>query len=87
MKRRSFFQSIARAAAIVALAPQLAFRVKPVVAEISHPVEVTEVATYWTQTTRVVALYSEGYREAMRKQFGVEMPEVDENFVGKFFNS
>lgn len=29
MKRRSFFQSLAKAAAIVALAPQLAFRVKP----------------------------------------------------------
>lgn len=29
MKRRSFFKSLAQAAAIVALAPQLAFRVKP----------------------------------------------------------
>lgn len=28
MKRRSFFQSLAKAAAIVALAPQLAFRAK-----------------------------------------------------------
>lgn len=31
MKRRSFFTSLAKAAAIVALAPQLAFRVKPIV--------------------------------------------------------
>lgn len=29
MKRRSFFQSCVRAAAIIALAPQLAFRVRP----------------------------------------------------------
>lgn len=29
MKRRGFFQSLAKAAAIVALAPQLAFRVRP----------------------------------------------------------
>jgi len=31
MKRRSFFQSLARAAAIIALAPQLAFRAKPAI--------------------------------------------------------
>jgi hypothetical protein len=84
MKRRSFFQSLAKAAAIVALAPQLAFRVKPVVVEISHPAEVvTEVATYWTQTTRGVAFYSDGYREAMKKLCGVDDPQVEETF----FNS
>lgn len=42
MNRRSFFQSLARAAAIVALAPQLAFRVRPERLLVSEYVPVLE---------------------------------------------
>lgn len=37
MNRRSFFQSIAKAVAIVALAPQLAFRPKPLKWVVTRP--------------------------------------------------
>lgn len=46
MNRRSFFRSLSKAAAIVALAPQLAFRSKPQLPEIQH------LETFWYQEER-----------------------------------
>jgi len=45
MNRRSFFQSVAKTVAIVALAPQLAFRVKPLAIRLPEiaPVELTPI--------------------------------------------
>ena len=57
MKRRSFFTALAKAAAIVALAPQLAFRVKPI--EIAAPK--IDLDSFWYQTERWSACYSKGY--------------------------
>lgn len=51
MNRRSFFNSLAKTAAIVALAPQLAFRVKPMVG-IIEPKTTKVVESYWHQTDR-----------------------------------
>lgn len=61
MNRRRWFQSLAKAAAIVALAPQLAFRVKP---------ELTTLDTqFWIQTTAEVSYYDEEYRKAFVASF------------------
>lgn len=46
MKRRGFFQSLARAAAIVALAPQLAFRTRPDLPNVSEPNPLWEEVPY-----------------------------------------
>lgn len=48
MNRRSFFQSIARAAAIVALAPQIAFRAPKLKLVVEPPQQVA----FWRQITR-----------------------------------
>jgi len=51
MKRRSFFQAVAKAAAIVALAPQIAFRVKPEAIAVKMP----EVLAYELTITSIEA--------------------------------
>lgn len=53
MNRRSFFRSLARAAGIVALAPQLAFRVKPLQVEAPAP--------FWFQEDRASMLVDDNY--------------------------
>lgn len=60
MKRRAFFQSLAKAAAIVALAPQLAFRVKPEI-----PQAPKELVAFWCQTTRLARSYDDDYIKAL----------------------
>lgn len=53
MNRRSFFQGLTRTVAIVALAPQLAFRTKPNW-DLLPGGEVKKLAAYWSED-RVVA--------------------------------
>ena len=65
MKRRSFFSSIARAAAIVALAPQLAFRVKPAMPVAVPQPQNHEMVGYWYETSRHSECYSDEYIAAM----------------------
>lgn len=60
MNRRSFFRSLAKAAAIVALAPQLAFRPKPI-ADWR-----IDAGAYWMQEERVSEWYSTEYLAAMQ---------------------
>lgn len=65
MNRRSFFQSLARAAATVALAPQLAFRVKPLPIKAPEPQQI--MVSYWMETSRHSMCYDNAYLEAMGK--------------------
>lgn len=55
MKRRSFFRALARAAGIIALAPQLAFRPK------WGPV----IQPFWTQTKRMSRTVDDAYLKKM----------------------
>jgi len=68
VKRRSFFTSLAKAAAIIALAPQLAFRVKPI--EWTRSDEgIMKTVAFWNQTERYTACVDAAYEKAMAKVF------------------
>lgn len=64
MKRRSFFTSLAKAAAIVALAPQLAFRAKPI--KVALPEPPPTCVAYWTQMDRFTHYYDDDYIAALK---------------------
>lgn len=76
MRRRSFFHAIANAAAIVALAPQLAFRVRPGKIEAPQPLleplsELSDapgfrVTAFWTHSSLLSSYYSDEYIAFMR---------------------
>lgn len=61
--RRGFFQSLAKAAAIIALAPQIAFRVKP------EEIAVRDIVPFWCETERYTLCYSEDYLNWFNERF------------------
>lgn len=75
MKRRSFFKSLMGAVAAVAIAPEIAFRRKLTLPAVEAPVFMT---TYWMETTRHSACYTDEYIAAIQKaawdQMGIKKP-------------
>lgn len=73
--RRSFFKKIATAIAIVALAPEIAFRTK-----IAPTQAALEPVLFWIETKRVSRFTSKGYDE-MIKQIGNRLSEgLNQNY-------
>lgn len=70
MKRRSFFKSLARAAAIVALAPQIAFGIKPEWKHCTYGLDVGDksfTVAFWYQTSRRTACIDAEYVKALAR--------------------
>ena len=63
MQRRKFFQRIAQAAAVVALAPQIAFRQKPLLPKVEPQ---PALVSFWNQTERASTCYSAEYESALK---------------------
>lgn len=67
--RRGFFKSLAKAAAVVALAPQIAFRVRP---------EVPRVEYFWYETERSTMIVDQEYSMMMTKMAEFQRKWVEE---------
>jgi hypothetical protein len=70
--RRSFFKRIAGLVAIVAIAPELAFRAKlalPAAEDVAVSTET--LGAFWTQTERHSVCVSAAYEEYMEKLYGL----------------
>lgn len=65
--RRRFFKSLVKAAAIVALAPQIAFRVKPLSVAVEAVPKVETVTPFWLQTTRYSSCVDDEYLKMYRR--------------------
>lgn len=90
--RRTFFARLAQAAAIVALAPRLAFRVPDEAIEIERDVETLHYI--FPRPQRIAWHYSDDYLKALESQVGIFIPAshhdlarekdmVDSFFFGK----
>lgn len=80
MRRRGFFKSLVKAAAIVALAPQIAFRVKPIKVAVEVVQKVEAVPSFWYQTTRETICTDEAYRKAWIRLCGSDHLPLDPEY-------
>lgn len=59
--RRSFFSKVASLVAVIVLAPEIAFGTK-----LKMPKAEPELVSFWMQTDRISACYSDEFLEALR---------------------
>lgn len=62
--RRSFFSRLARAAAIIALAPQIAFRAPKIVVALEQE---PKLLSFWMEINPLTRCYSDEYLEVYNK--------------------
>ena len=81
MNRRSWLKSLGRAACIVALAPQLAFRVKPVKNAVFPAINPR--VGYWIQTCRETSNVNAEFRKAFIEAFYRNHPPYTKELLEK----
>ena len=75
MNRRSFFRGIAQAAAIVALAPQLAFRVRALSIAAPIPAQVSQVLRQlWYESSEIEMCCTTEYLAAFERCYPLSKP-------------
>lgn len=70
MNRRSLLKSLAKAAAIIAMAPQLAFRVKP--ERFDAELLDTEKMSFWNEPHLISMCYTDEYLEWFKRTDDME---------------